>query len=84
MSVFNIIQEVEQYYNYSEGAIRSHKRTKTLSEARAIAMYLARNNTEYSYPELGDVFNKHYTSVIYNVAKVANNKDLLAKAEVIL
>ena len=48
---------------------------------RQIAMYLAKNMTEASLPEIGRQFgNKHHTTVMHSIAKIdelrRNDKDL--------
>jgi len=65
-----IIALVEMEYNLPEGSVLKPQRTKTYSEARAVAMYLCRVYTKFSYVELAQVFNRHHTSVIHNVQRV--------------
>ena len=59
----------------------SHKRSQSITKPRQIAMYLCRELTVYSLPELGDAFDgKDHTTVIRacrNVEKmIVEKKDL--------
>ena len=63
---FNMVfRAVESYFQISRAELLSEKRSKNISHPRHIAMYLIRHHTEMSYPEIGDIFNKDHTSVIY-------------------
>lgn len=70
---FDIIKETENMYHFLPGTITGHKRTRTVAEARAVAMYLVRKLTPYSWVEVGDHFNKDHTSVIHNCKKIEKN-----------
>jgi len=60
--VETIIAVVQRAYGIKDLTVRS--RTKRVSEARRVAMYLAREITEFSYPELGDAFRRDHTTVL--------------------
>lgn len=55
---FIVIEKVEQYYHLIENIILSHCRTKMVVEARAVAMYLIKKLTRYSFTEIAVIFNK--------------------------
>ncbi len=66
-----VIKEVCRYYGINPSDIKSSRRHKSISGPRAVAMYLARNHTSQSYPDLGRAFGgKHHTTVISAVGKV--------------
>ena len=46
-------------------------REKRAKEARAVAMYVARQQTRESYPEIARVFRCHHTAVISAVQRVS-------------
>jgi chromosomal replication initiator protein len=67
-----VIKAVASYYGLKVGDIKSGRRHKSLAGPRAIAMYLARQHTGDSYPDLGRAFGgKHHTTVISAVEKIA-------------
>jgi chromosomal replication initiator protein len=65
-----VIKAVESYFKISRDELRSEKRSKNISHPRQVAMYLIRRYTDMSYPEIGDVFKKDHTSVIYAVKNI--------------
>ena len=70
----NVIKSVCNYFNIKIGDIKSNKKLKEFVEPRQIAMYLIRNYTELSFPEIGDKFGgKDHSSIIYAVNKVKKN-----------
>ena len=72
ITVDAVIRVVANYYNLKPADIKSQRRHKSLAAPRAVAMYLARQHTKDSYPDLGRGFGgKHHTTVISAVEKVA-------------
>ncbi|HEY1813306.1 MAG TPA: chromosomal replication initiator protein DnaA [Kofleriaceae bacterium] len=72
MTVETIIKAVASYYGLKTSEIKSDRRHKSLANPRAVAMYLARNHTKDSYPDLARAFGgKHHTTVISAVQKIA-------------
>jgi chromosomal replication initiator protein len=72
ITVDNIIKAVATYYGLKPNDIKSPRRHKQLASPRAIAMYLSRQHTKDSYPDLGRAFGgKHHTTVISAVEKIA-------------
>jgi chromosomal replication initiator protein len=70
-SIENIQKAVCKYFKIKMSDIRSKKRIKSLSEPRQIAMYLCRNISKASYPEIGKKFgNKDHSTVIHAVKKI--------------
>jgi chromosomal replication initiator protein len=58
-------------YGFSVAAICGPSRTRPLTTARQVAMYLVRELTDYSYPAIGRVFGKRdHTTVIHAVDKI--------------
>jgi chromosomal replication initiator protein len=51
--------------------MRAKKRSKAIAYPRQIAMYLARQLTDFSLPEIGDQFGgRDHTTVMHACAKV--------------
>lgn len=67
---FDLIRETEKLYHLKTGTLTGSRRTAMISEARAVAMFMTRKLTSYSYPEIGDHFNKDHTSVIHSYKKI--------------
>jgi chromosomal replication initiator protein len=72
ITVESIIKAVASYYGLKPTEIKSDRRHKSLANPRAVAMYLSRNHTKDSYPDLARAFGgKHHTTVISAVQKIA-------------
>ncbi|WP_294428638.1 chromosomal replication initiator protein DnaA [uncultured Treponema sp.] len=69
-----IIQKVvSNYYNVSVDDLKSDTRKKTVAVPRHIAIFLARNLTEYSLMEIGDEFGgRDHTTVMNSISKIEN------------
>ena len=70
----NIIRVVSEYFNIRPLDIKSKKRSRDISGPRQIAMYLCREYTKSSLPEIGrDFGGKDHTTVIYSHNKISKN-----------
>ncbi|MGM0409402.1 MAG: chromosomal replication initiator protein DnaA [Bacillota bacterium] len=66
-----IKKEVADYYKINVKEMESKKRTQNIVFPRQIAMYLARNMTEASLPQIGDEFGgRDHTTVIHSHNKI--------------
>lgn len=70
IGVDEIIKAVANHYNLSFADVKGKKRTKNIMMPRQIAMYIAREMTEYSTTELGAEFNKDHTTVMHACQKI--------------
>lgn len=74
-----IIAEVSRFYSIEENVLRGTLKDKSTAEARQIAMYLIRELTNLSFPDIGKEFGKDHTTVIHSCKKVkamlVNSKD---------
>lgn len=69
----SILEKVEDYYNVPKGGLKKTRRNKTLVLPRQVAMYLIRELTEFSLPEIGRFFgSKHHTTILYACKKMRN------------
>jgi chromosomal replication initiator protein len=67
-----IKKKVAKYYEIKPADIDSKKRARSFSVPRQIAMYLTRELTDLSLPEIGDAFGgKDHTTVLYSCEKVS-------------
>ena len=71
ITVEDIQKKVTNYFNIKISDIKSSKRTKKFVYPRQIAMYLCRQLTNYSYPEIGEYFGgKDHSTVIHAIKKI--------------
>ena len=62
----NIQKTVADYYKIKVAEMHSKKRSRNFSRPRQIAMSLARELTNHSFPEIGEAFgNRHHTTVMH-------------------
>jgi chromosomal replication initiator protein len=67
-----IIDAVAEFFDYSIDDLRSGSRTRQLVNARQIAMYLVRELTDMSYPQIGKEFgNRDHSTVMHAKDKIA-------------
>jgi chromosomal replication initiator protein len=79
--VSDIEGSVAAFFGISPGDVHSSKKTRTVCLARSICMYLVRNSTRMSFPEIGRCLgNKNHATVLMACRKVdellAGNKDI--------
>ncbi|MCX7025236.1 MAG: chromosomal replication initiator protein DnaA [Spirochaetes bacterium] len=66
ITIDHIIRVVAEYFNVSSGDLKGKKRTKNIALPRQVAMYIAREMTEYSTTELGLEFGgRDHTTVMH-------------------
>jgi len=71
LSVEEIIKRVSIHFNMKISDMKSAKRLKAVVLPRQIAMYLARQLTSSSYPEIGDRFGgKDHSTIIHAIRKI--------------
>ena len=72
VTVSGIIEAVARFFNLKSADIIGKRRTRALTAPRHLAMYLAREHTPLSYPDLGAEFgDRDHTTVQHGVKKVA-------------
>jgi len=72
INVDHVLKSVAGYYGIKISDLKSPRRHKSIAGPRAVAMYLARQHTKDSYPDLGRSFGgKHHTTVISAVEKTS-------------
>ena len=70
-----IIKFVARHYGLKVGEIKSKSNAKQIAFPRQVAMYLCKQLTDLSYPEIGRQFNdKHHSTVMYSVEKIEQLK----------
>lgn len=62
---------VAEYYNLKVSDLKSKSNTRKIAVPRQVAMYLCKNLTRASLPEIGRQFgDKHHTTVLHSVNKI--------------
>lgn len=87
-----IQKTVADYYKIKVADMYSQKRTRTIARPRQVAMWLARDLTPHSLPEIGDAFGgRDHTTVMHACRTIAElrgkdsqlNNDLLVLSQTI-
>lgn len=65
-----VIAVVAAHYGVTPDLIRLGGRARQIAQARHVAMFLARHTTGASFPELGNTFRRHHTTVMLAVEKI--------------
>ena len=82
ITIESIIDEIAHYYNVSAKDMKGASRSQKIAEARQMAIYLARDLTNLSFPSIGDYFGKKHTTIIYSYDKIKkelNTNSILAQ-----
>jgi chromosomal replication initiator protein len=76
ISIEMVQQVVCDHFKININELKNNKRTKNFVLPRQIAMYLIRNMTRHSLPEIGKSFGgKDHTTVLYACKKIEENFD---------
>ena len=71
-----IVNEVASYYKVSPKEIRSKKRNRSISVARQVAIFLLRDLTQMSFPEIGrEMGGRDHSTAMYAFRSVEENRD---------
>jgi chromosomal replication initiator protein len=71
VTIENIQKFVSDYYQLKHGELKSRNNSKSVAMPRQIAMYLCKNLTNASLPEIGKSFGgKHHSTVIHSIRKI--------------
>ena len=80
ISVENIQKTVADYYKIKVADMYSKKRPASIARPRQIAMYLAKELTQKSLPEIGELFGgRDHTTVLHAVRKIAGERQQLTE-----
>ena len=71
LTIQSIQEAVGRFYNLKQSELKSHRKNKQLVWPRQLAMYLCRQHTDRSFPEIGQSFGgRDHTTVIHSVKKI--------------
>ncbi|MGI9346275.1 MAG: DnaA ATPase domain-containing protein [Gammaproteobacteria bacterium] len=72
----SILELVSKYYNVGVAEILSKRRTRQVAKARQIGMYLLRQLTDKSFPEIGSIMGgRDHSTVMYACRKIGTECD---------
>lgn len=75
VTIENIQKTVADYYKIKVAEMYSKKRSRNFSRPRQIAMSLARELTNHSFPEIGEAFGgRHHTTVMHACDEVETQR----------
>jgi chromosomal replication initiator protein len=75
ISVENIQKTVADFYKIKVADMYSKKRPASIARPRQIAMYLAKELTQKSLPEIGELFGgRDHTTVLHAVRKIGSER----------
>ena len=78
----DIIKFVARHYGLKVSEIKSKSNSKQIAFPRQVAMFLCKELTDLSYPEIGRQFNdKHHSTVMYSVDKIQKLRTTDAELE---
>ena len=66
-----ILKAVAAHYGIKVSDLKSKSNARPIAYPRQVAMYICKELTDLSYPEIGKLFNnKHHSTVMYSVEKI--------------
>jgi len=77
ITIESIQKRVSEYYGLRPGELNSRSNARRITLPRQVAMYICKELTHHSYPEIGHAFGgKHHSTVIHSVRKVKTDMGL--------
>jgi chromosomal replication initiator protein len=78
ITVQDVLRETARYYQLKIDDLTGKNRANRVNNARQVAMYLVRELTELSLPQIGDAFGgRSHTTVLHGCNKLAEAIDML-------
>lgn len=76
VSIDNIQRVVAEYYKIKVSDLHSKRRSRSVARPRQVAMYMAKELTNHSLPEIGDSFGgRDHTTVLHACRKIRELSD---------
>ncbi len=73
-SAADIIRFVAHHYGVRVSDLKGRSNRRSIALPRQVSMYLIRNVLEMSFPEIGKIFGKHHSTVIYAVETIHKSR----------
>lgn len=80
-TILQIQTAVARHFGIRVDQIMSRRRSRCFSHPRQLAMYLARELTTFSYPQIGKYFGRDHATVIYACERVRNDPGMFEHRE---
>jgi chromosomal replication initiator protein len=75
ITIDSIVKAVSEKYSIKPAQLREKSNRKEIVGPRQVAMYVAKELTQASLPEIGRAFGgKHHTTVIHSIDKIAKDR----------
>lgn len=74
ISPAEIIRFVAHHYGVKVADLKGRDNRRSVAFPRQVAMYLLRETLSLSYPEIGKLFGKHHSTVIYSYEAIAEQR----------
>ncbi len=71
----DILEAVAAHYNVPHESLKSQGRAKEVVMPRQVAMYLIRDLTIHSLPEIGTFFARDHSTILYSIQKITEQSD---------
>ena len=68
-----IIEETAKYFALTPEDLKSERRTKNVTHARKVSMYLIRKITNFSLEDIGVLYERDHTTVLASVRSIENS-----------
>ena len=84
VTVDKIFAAIFKKYNVTKEDVLGKKRNREIANARHMAIYLIKEITEMSYPDIGKIFSRDHTTAIasYQTVEKRLSSDALAQVEI--
>jgi chromosomal replication initiator protein len=71
ITAVEILKVVAAHYGIKVSDLKSKSNARPIAYPRQVAMFICKELTDLSYPEIGKIFNnKHHSTVMYSVEKI--------------
>ena len=70
----DIIRFVAQHYGIRVADLKGRSNRQSIALPRQVAMYLIREILDLSFPEIGKIFGKHHSTVMYAVDAITKKR----------
>ena len=70
ITIFDIVEKTAKFYEVTVDDFLSSARNQKVSNARRVAVYVARELTKMSFEAIGEYLNKKHTTMLYSYDKI--------------
>jgi chromosomal replication initiator protein len=74
VTIDTILKFVGEYYGLRVSELKAASNSRTVVIPRQVAMYLSKQLTTASLPDIGRAFGKHHSTVIHSIRKVEDDR----------